>query len=171
MKRLYLLRHAAAGPTEKAADDRDRPLSARGRFECLAVTRYMHANSIRPAGVLSSTALRARETVAAIAGALGPDVEPRFDSDLYLAAPGTVLAAVQAAEDSLPSLLVVGHNPGLSSLALALIGAGPPDLKARLAAGLPPAGLATLALDADTWRSAEVRAFTLEDYGIPAEIP
>ena len=66
---------------------------------------------------------------------------------------------------------MVGHNPGLSSLALALIGAAPPALKASLASGLPPAGLATLTLDADSWQAAEARAFTLEDYGTPAENP
>ena len=98
MKRLYLLRHATAGPAENAIDDRDRPLSVWGRAECLALKRYMRTNSIRPAGVLSSTALRARETVEAIADAVGPDVEPRYDADLYLAAPCTVLAAVQAAD-------------------------------------------------------------------------
>ncbi len=163
MKRLYLLRHAAAGRGGKATDDRDRRLSAEGRAECRALMAHMRANSISPAAVLSSTALRARETVAAIAGGLAPNVEPRYDAALYLAEPGAVLAAVQATDDDLPSLLVVGHNPGLSSLALALIGGAPPDLEARLALGLPPAGLATLGLDADTWRAAEAGAFTLEE--------
>ena len=170
MKRLYVLRHASAGRAGTAGDDLDRPLSAKGRTECLALAHYMRAHAIRPAGVLSSTALRARETVESIAGGLSPDVEPRYDAALYLAVPGTVLAAIQGADADLPSLLVVGHNPGLSSLVLALIGSAPPDLKARLASGLPPAGLATLALDADTWQAAEARAFTLEDYGIPAKM-
>ena len=170
MKRLYLLRHAAAGRADSATDDRDRPLSAKGRSECLALTSHIRATAISPAGILCSTARRARETIAAIADGRSSKIEPRYDPALYLAAPGTVLAAIQATDDALPSLLVVGHNPGLTSLVLALIGAASPDQLARLALGLPPASLTTLALDADSWRVAEAGAFVLEDYITPAEM-
>jgi phosphohistidine phosphatase len=47
--------------------------------------------------------------------------------------------------------MIVGHNPGLQALALALAGTGADDDLKALAQKLPTAGLAVIELDAASW--------------------
>jgi phosphohistidine phosphatase len=120
--RLILVRHAHA---DAGDPDELRPLSARGREEARALGERLAAE--RPALVVSSPLLRARETASAIAKAAG--TEHRIDERL---APGAaaddVLAAVEGAGET---VVTVGHQPDCSEIALALTGADP---------GFPTAG-------------------------------
>jgi phosphohistidine phosphatase len=114
--RLILVRHAHA---DAGDPDELRPLSARGREEARALGERLAAE--RPALVVSSPLLRARETAAAIAKAAS--AEHRIDERL---APGAVaddvLAAVEGAGET---VVAVGHQPDCSEIALALTGADP----------------------------------------------
>ena len=72
--------------------------------------------------LLTSTALRARETADYLAAAL--DIERsriRVERRIYLASPGELLKVIAALDDSLASVLLVGHNPGLTDLANMLL--------------------------------------------------
>ena len=115
--RLFLVRHAHSDPGEP---DSLRPLSARGREQARELGELLAGST--PDLVLASPLLRARETAAAIAKAAGVDL--RVDERL---APGAtaedVLAAVEGAGDT---VVVVGHQPDCSEIALAL-GAGERD--------------------------------------------
>ena len=115
--RLYLVRHAHSDPGDP---DSLRPLSARGREQARELAELLAEFS--PDAVFASPLLRARETAAAIAKAAGVDL--RVDERL---APGAnaedVLAAV---EGEGATVVVVGHQPDCSEIALAL-GAGERD--------------------------------------------
>jgi phosphohistidine phosphatase len=117
LTRLYLVRHAHSDPGDP---DSLRPLSARGREQARELGELLA--SFAPDAVLASPLLRARETAAAIAKAA--DVDLRVDERL---APGAtaedVLAAVEGAGDT---VVVVGHQPDCSEVALTL-GAGERD--------------------------------------------
>ena len=90
MKALYLLRHAKSSRDDDSLPDHDRPLSKRGRRDAEAIARHLAAAGLHPDLVLSSTALRTRETLAPIQAALKPR-RVVFDNDLYLAPPTTLL--------------------------------------------------------------------------------
>lgn len=124
--RLFLVRHAHSDPGEP---DELRPLSARGRVEARDVGERLAG--VEPEFVVSSPLLRARETAAAIAEAAGSPL--RIDERL---APGAtaddLLAVVEGAE---ASVVVVGHQPDCSEIAVALSGRDP---------GFPTAGVAEL---------------------------
>lgn len=109
--RLYLVRHAEAAPGEP---DELRPITARGRLQAQALgKRLRHA---RPALVLTSPLLRARETGAVIAKETGAEL--RVDDRL---APGADAAnVVEAVADGPEPVVAVGHQPDCGEIAAAL---------------------------------------------------
>jgi phosphohistidine phosphatase SixA len=112
--RLFLVRHAHSDP---GVPDELRPLSARGREQARGLGERLAAAA--PDAVLASPLLRARETAAPIAKAAGVDL--RVDERL---APGATATDVLAAVDGAgATVVVVGHQPDCSEIALAL-GAG-----------------------------------------------
>ena len=117
LNRLYLVRHAHSDPGDP---DSLRPLSARGKEQARELGELLA--DVGADAVFASPLLRARETAAAIARAAG--LELRVDERL---APGAtaedVLAAVEGAG---ATVVVVGHQPDCSEIALAL-GAGDRD--------------------------------------------
>jgi phosphohistidine phosphatase len=68
------------------------------------------------------------------------------DGDLYGAGAGDLLGRLRTLPDMIRSVLVVGHNPGLEDLAVALSGSSEPGLYERLAEKFPTGALATLAV-------------------------
>lgn len=118
MKRLLLLRHAKA--ERETADDIKRGLEKRGEKDAARMGRFLRDDVYVPDLMLCSTATRTRETVEHLLPELG--AAPRIDylSELYLAEPEVIFALVRRASDTAGVLMVVGHNPGLEQLALAL---------------------------------------------------
>lgn len=138
-RRLTLLRHGRAAPPASDLDDHERPLVESGRRDVIAVLSLEAVRADPPTRVLSSTARRALETAHGALEALGLDAA-RLETDerLYLASPETILDIV-AEQDALgiAHLMIVGHNPGLETLA--------GELDARSMAPLPTAGLCRFA--------------------------
>ena len=149
MKRIYLLRHAKSSWKDTSLPDHDRPLAGRGRRAAKAIAGHLREQGIEPELVLCSSARRARETLDRIESSLGgPTV--RVDPDLYAASAGALLEQLQGVPDSVESVMLIGHNPGLQELALDL--ARPSQAADQLAAKYPTAALATLAFEASSWR-------------------
>ena len=149
MKRLYLLRHAKSSWKDTSLHDHDRPLAGRGRRAAKAIARHMRAHDMEPELVLCSTARRARETLEGIEPSLAAaavEVEP----DLYAASAPALLDRLRTVPDTVESVMVIGHNPGLQELALEL--ARPAEARSELAAKYPTAALATLAFEALSWQ-------------------
>lgn len=112
-KTLIVVRHGHADPGEA---DFARRLSPRGVSEANATGRRLAERGIVLDAVLTSTAPRALETAIAVAGQCGFGGDVQRSDVLYLADPSTILRAVRATADSVETLLVVGHNPGLSAM-------------------------------------------------------
>ncbi len=129
--RLYLVRHAEAARGEP---DHLRPLTAPGRDAARALGARLAAEGARPDVVLSSPLLRALETAAELARALGCAVE----ADERLA-PGATVETVRAAVAGRgPEVVVVGHQPDCGHVAAELGGGPEPEF--------PPAGVVVLEL-------------------------
>jgi phosphohistidine phosphatase len=151
MRQLLLLRHAKSSWDDAAVPDRDRPLNARGR-RCAAVMRQaMHDLGLAPDVVLVSTSRRTLETLEA----LEPwDETPLIDpmDSLYLADPMQLLAALHGVAETVRSVLLIGHNPGLHDLALSLAGPrGGTEAERALAAGFPTGALAEFVVPGAWW--------------------
>jgi phosphohistidine phosphatase len=120
MKRLHLLRHAKSSWDEGDLADHERPLAPRGEKAARRIAEHVRREGIRPELVLCSTALRARQTLAALLPVLAGDVEIRVEAMLYGAGVTQVLARVREVDEGVGAVLVVGHNPTLHELALVL---------------------------------------------------
>ena len=112
MIQLILARHAKSDGADEGLDDHDRPLNDRGRRDAPAMARRVVRQGVRPEVLLSSTALRARQTAEAFGRAFEVDVVEQ--ADLYLADPDHLLAAARAA--GVDEVMVVAHDPGMSAL-------------------------------------------------------
>jgi phosphohistidine phosphatase len=143
MRQLLLLRHAKSSWDDPRLSDHARPLNARGRRSASAMADAMRELGLAPDVVLVSSARRTLQTLEALAPIEGsPLVEP-MDA-LYLAAWPSLLDVLRGVRETARSVLLIGHNPGLHELALALAGpaamaAGGP-MAERLGPGLPERG-------------------------------
>lgn len=150
MDRLILFRHGDAERQSASGEDFDRRLTATGRRESQETGESLAHLGFAPDVALVSGAARARETWAAAEPAL-PCREVRFDDRLYLAEAPVIREAAQAATAEGRTVMVVGHNPGLQELIVALLteAAAAPQLIARAKAGFPTGAAAVFLIDAN----------------------
>lgn len=167
MSLLFLLRHAKAAWAEPGGRDFDRKLEKSGKADAFAIAATMAINGWFPQTVLCSSAVRTRETLQEAIPPLGITVDKAIFSDaLFTTDAAGYLDAIRACGDA-KSVLVIGHNPMIEDLALALAGSGSADSLAALAGGFPTAGLAVLHFDGHL-SQAEPGAGRLDAFITPA---
>ena len=91
-----------------------------------------------------------------------------LEKELYAASSDRLLERIRAVPEAVTSVMLVGHNPGLQDLALALTSAGA-ELE-RLKAKFPTAALATLALPNTTWSELSQADAVLAAYVVPKQL-
>jgi phosphohistidine phosphatase len=122
MRRLLLLRHAKAVPATDPLTDSARPLAERGLRDARRIGERLRQHRVRPDLVLSSPATRALQTAELVAATLHYAREGiALERRLYLAEPAQLMAVIAAQSAEAETLLVVGHNPGLTDLAHRLL--------------------------------------------------
>ena len=143
MKILLLLRHAKSSWRDEALSDFDRPLNERGKKAAHAIGRYIRKHKMMPDLVLSSPAVRARETTGIITTTAKLTAEIRYDQRIYEADPPRLVQVLSQIENNFCSVLLVGHNPGIEELISLLTGSSQ---------HMPTAALAKIRLEgADDW--------------------
>ena len=171
MKTLILLRHAKSGWNDPVARDFDRPLNKRGRRAARTVGREMRAQGLEFESVVASPAARVVETLADVAEGYGRKISTVWDERIYLASAGTLLEVVHEADDGADRLLLVGHNPGLESLALLLTSDGEGNgLREELAVKYPTGTVAEIVFDVDRWREVGEGGGRLERFIRPRDL-
>ncbi len=150
MRRLLLLRHAKTERPEPGARDRDRKLTARGRSDAPLIGAYMARHRLVPDLALVSPATRADETWALVAAAFKKVPRMVHDPRIYNAGTETLTKLISETEDA-PTLLIVGHNPGLHDLAVQLIASGDVAARKRINEKLPTSGFVVIEFAFDNW--------------------
>ena len=154
MKTLVLVRHAKSSWDDERLDDHDRPLAPRGHRDAPRMGKRLARRELDPDLLLTSTALRARETANYLATALGiARSRIQVERRIYLASPDELLRVIADLDDKHETVLLVGHNPGLTDLANRLL----PSLKLD---NLPTAGIVAIECDAMRWQDFEASART-----------
>lgn len=161
MKTLLLLRHAKSSWSDPSLRDFYRPLNKRGLKAAPLIGRFMRKRKIRPDLILSSPANRARQTAELVIEAAELETEPRFDENIYEASAVQLLEVVSEVEEDADEVMLVGHNPGLEDLLLALTG------ETRR---MPTAALARISLDIERWREVRETGGQLEWLVKPKEL-
>ena len=111
---IYLLRHAES-PMSPLIDDHSRPLSDTGKEDASTLAKYICDNKICFDLALCSTSDRTRETLAIIKDrSTNSFREINYLDELYNASKSKILEVISRHTNR--SILVVGHNPGISKL-------------------------------------------------------
>ena len=117
-KRLLLMRHAKTESPYSFKRDFDRALTDAGKSDALKMGEWIKANRIKIDRVLSSAALRTRQTTEGFIQ--GSNLDPsqvESMNELYHAGPETFVEIIQAQPDSSEILLIVSHNMGITDFA------------------------------------------------------
>jgi phosphohistidine phosphatase len=162
MHRLHLLRHAKSG-YPGGVEDRERPLSKRGREAARRVGGALPALLGRVDLVLCSSALRTRETADLALAGFAPRPRILFEDGLYLANWTALLRRLRGLDEACGSVLLVGHNPGLHELAIALAATGAPLYAAMASGKFPTTARASFEI-ASEWAALERSRNALVDY-------
>jgi phosphohistidine phosphatase len=171
MRRLMLLRHAKTENDAPSGKDEDRRLDNRGRSDAAEIGGWIGRHPPFPDSVLVSPAIRAHQTWEIAWQAMKklvpePHVEPV--PELYGADPAQLLQTIREATAADPhTLLLVGHNPGMHELALALAGSGDAMGRKALADNLPTSGLAVFGFEIDDWADVAFRRGRLLQFVSP----
>lgn len=171
LKTIYLLRHAKSSWRDQGVEDFDRRLSKRGREAAKAMADYMSAHGIVPAQILCSPALRTRETLEHMEAKLDAAIPIRFEKGIYNAEAPSLLRRVRRLSDALPSVMVIGHNPGIERLALMLSGDGDSAARDKLANKYPTGTLAIMTVPIDHWSELGPEVARLEAVVRPKDLP
>ena len=142
MKTLLLMRHAKSSWKETDLADHERPLNKRGQKDAPRMGSIVADHELVPQRLLSSTAVRARQTAEAVAETAGFRGEVDYLDKLYLAEAEEYIAALRELPDTTERVMVIGHNPGLETLLQILSG--------RIES-LPTAVIAHLVLPIQRW--------------------
>ncbi|MGP3978811.1 SixA phosphatase family protein [Streptomyces sp. 8N114] len=163
---IVLLRHAKADWPQVA--DHERPLAERGRLDAPAAGEWLAGQGITPQLTLCSTATRTRETWKLVVSHLPQRPKTVYEERLYEAPPGQIIEVINEVADDVRDLLIIGHNPGMQSVADVLAGAADQEAQERMARGFPTAAVAVLRYTG-SWKSVEPGSAELTRFWSPHE--
>jgi phosphohistidine phosphatase len=171
MRRLMLLRHAKTENDAPSGRDQDRRLDNRGHRDAAEIGGWIGRHPPFPDLVLVSHAVRAHQTWEIAWEAmkeLVPEPQVELTPELYGADVSQLLETIRDACSADPQrLMVVGHNPGMHELALALAGSGDPAGRKALTDNLPTSGLAIFDFEIDDWTDVAFRRGRLVQFVSP----
>ena len=171
MKRLFVLRHAKAGPHDEK-HDKERALIERGRSDSALMGAEMRKKDYLPDLVLCSDARRTTQTWEYAAPEIGAHPKTRFLDSLYDATAAAILKCIRAESGDARAVVVIGHNPGMEDIARKLVSkpasAEERSRAAALAAKFPTCALVVLDFDVDEWAKVAPGTGALTDYITPA---
>lgn len=161
IKKLYLLRHSESGHP-KGVDDHNRPINANGKQECKIMNSYVLQSSVRPEVILCSDAVRTQETARAVFS--GVETVINYNKKLYQATPGEILKEIAKVAESVNSVAIVAHNPGIGQLAKLLAGSGNMQLVKEFSTEYPTCSLTEFSFDIKNWGDVEAGKGRLENF-------
>lgn len=160
MKFLTIVRHAKSSWQASGLADHDRILNARGERDAPIMAARLVEHGVRPSLILSSTAVRAFTTAKILAAKMGyPKEFLQREKDLYHASADRILSIVAGQDNGFNSILVVGHNPGMTSLANQLV--------PGITNNLPTAGVLSIVADCEDWNLIRSSSIELAVYDYP----
>jgi phosphohistidine phosphatase len=168
MRMLHLMRHAKSSSND-AIEDHERELSRRGVAAARLVGRTLPAATGALDLVLCSSAARTRATMDLVLAGYAEPPRISIEPGLYLAGRSRLLARLRRIPEADRNVLVIGHNPGLHELALALAADGSPAYAALAAGKFPTAVRVSLAVGTP-WSALGNARHEVVDYATPASL-
>jgi len=147
MKTLYIIRHAKSSWAKPDQPDFERGLNDRGKKDAPRMGKRLKEKNVHPDLMLSSPAKRAVSTARRIAKILDyAKNKIKEDRALYHADEETILAVIQNLNDKHTTVLIFGHNPGLTDFVNTLMNEeGSID-------NIPTCGVVAFKLEIGSWK-------------------
>ncbi len=121
MPEVLILRHGKSEWPE-GVNDRERPLSDRGKFDSERIGSFLRWQGLLPQVILCSPALRARETAERCAKAAGLTTAAiAITESIYSGSAADLIAIIKKYEGN-ARVMLVGHNPTLDDVLFRLLG-------------------------------------------------
>lgn len=159
-KTLFLVRHAKSSWSDPSLSDRDRPLNKRGRRSAPDMGGRLALKGHQPDLIIASPAKRARMTAKIIAKELGyPKSEIITDESMYFSGVGGMLTMLEGVDDRYQKVMIVGHNPAMTSLMNSLCDASVDNM--------PTCAVAVINYDMASWSELMSEEGRLLDYDFP----
>lgn len=160
MRTLTLLRHAKSSWSDHSLPDHERSLNDRGERDAPIMGQRILEAGIRPSLIVSSPAVRAWTTARIVASEISYPAEfMHRESELYLASLNTLIDIVAKQDEGFHSIMLVGHNPGLTEFANLLC--------PGLTNNLPTCGVVSVEFDSETWDLRGDATVSLATYDFP----
>lgn len=160
MLSLYLIRHAKSSWADPGMNDFDRPLNDRGKKNAPFMGKQLKKRGEHADLMVSSTANRAISTARLIAHELDYSLNKIKQNDaLYHASVATWLKEVNGLPDEKKTVMVFGHNDGITAFANYLTDEG--------IGNIPTCGIVKIDFDFDTWKMVSKGTGTMDYFDYP----
>lgn len=157
MKKLYIVRHTQK-EEEFTKDDYDRDLSPEGLKKGKLIAENFAKKNIPIDLIVASPAIRTKKTAEIFADALDYKKSIMYNEVLYMAFVNELFETISYTFDTVDSMLLVGHNPSLTALAITLVG-----FKEKFEQG----AIMQIIFDCDSWIDISVENAKLVSYELP----
>lgn len=155
------MRHAKSSWKDNSIADHERPLKKRGLKDAAEIGKILKHKGLVPDKILSSDAVRAADTATVVAQKSGFKQEIEFIGRLYMAEGNTIMDLIQSQPDSIKTLMVIGHNPGMEALVQQL---------SRKIESLATANVAYFQADIKKWKNLSLESkIKLKNFWKPSE--
>ena len=115
MKTIILFRHGKSDWNAHFEDDHSRPINKRGKNAAKKMGKHLSDTKEIPELLISSTALRARETIELAAQSGNWKSECIFEPKIYGGLPNALIEIIKNINEKFNSVCLIGHEPNFSS--------------------------------------------------------
>jgi phosphohistidine phosphatase len=170
MKRIVLIRHAKSSWSDPDIADVERPLNQRGRLCAPLMAAWLREHDLTPDHVWLSPAVRSGETWARMAPLFPAGPTPETEKALYMADPQTALSVIKMTPETAETVFLIGHQPGIGSLARKLSTSKVGESQRRAFTKYPTAGTAVFECDAADWTKVEFGKNHFRHFATPKDL-
>ncbi len=164
MKNVIVVRHAKSSWENPGLRDFDRPLNQRGHRDAPRMAEYIAQKVPHIDRILTSSAVRTRQTAEYFARAYGLSEMHVIPLDaLYYSDVEQYEAQMRMCNDDWQTVMLIGHNPIITHIAN--------EIQPGLTAKVPTCGVLWGTVDIDHWRDFDFSKVVLQEYVYPKMLP
>lgn len=153
-KKLILLRHGQAENTSAGGADFNRTLTQKGKRDAEIARKILADNNFAPDFVLCSPTIRTRETLAEVQKSFPANFPIEYEPKIYNSSERELLKIIAKTPENVHNLLVVGHNPSIHQLTVALAKSGDERLIDNIYLQFPPCSMVVISMEC-SWKNIE----------------
>ena len=158
--KLYIVRHAKSSHSDHFPGDIYRTLEKKGYEEAMEMVNKFSAVAVKPDLIISSPAVRAFSTALVFALHMNYDTRKiTLNPSIYEADYRTLIRVVNTIDQQFHTVMLFGHNPGLSDLVN--------ELCNPVISSLPTAGIAELEFSVNNWNDVDAGTAVLKNKYFP----